>query len=64
MKGDIIAIVIICLIVGGAMAYIIRSKKRGVKCIGCPAQGKCAHYARANKKSGDCGCGCGCSGHK
>ncbi len=38
---NIIIIAIVLLIVGGATAYIIRQKKKGVKCIGCPAGGKC-----------------------
>ena len=45
---DIFVIVVIVLIVGLAAAYIIREKKRGVKCIGCPHAGECA-------KKGKCG---------
>lgn len=44
MPENIIATIILVLILGGAIAYIIRSKKRGVKCIGCPnknCNGKC-----------------------
>ena len=37
-----------------AMAYVIKSKKRGVKCIGCPDGHKC---------SGNCGSCGGCGGH-
>lgn len=48
---DIIVIAIVILIVGGAVAYIIRAKKRGVKCIGCTASKRCA-----GKCSGVC-CG-------
>lgn len=48
---DFVIIGIIALIVGGATAYIIKQKKRGVKCIGCP-------YA---KSCGACGCGKGAS---
>lgn len=33
---DIIVILIIALIVGLAAFYVIRSKKKGRKCIGCP----------------------------
>ena len=36
MGGEIVAIVAIILIVGGATAYIIKAKKSGQKCIGCP----------------------------
>ena len=45
---NIIPVVILVLLVGGAVLYIWRSKKRGAKCIGCP-------HAR-NCKSGPCSC--------
>ena len=53
---DIVIIAVIVLIVGGASAYIIRAKKNGQKCIGCPdskaCSGKCAgcHGCDAYKK--------------
>lgn len=57
MLENIILGTIIVVIVGAEIAYIIKSKKSGAKCIGCPAAGNCS----SNKeKSG--GCGCGCSG--
>jgi hypothetical protein len=46
---DYIAIAIIVLIVGAALFYIIRAKKRGEKCVGCP-------YARGCRGN-SCGCG-------
>ena len=50
---DIIAIVVIALIIGGAVAYIIKAKKSGKKCIGCPDSDSCG-------KNGT-GCnGCNC----
>ncbi len=39
---DIIVIIIIALIVGAATAYIIREKKKGKKCIGCPYSDSCS----------------------
>lgn len=39
--GEIIAIVAIALIVVGATAYIIKAKKSGRKCIGCPHSKTC-----------------------
>ncbi len=39
--GEIVAIVAILLIIGGALAYIIRAKKSGKKCIGCPESDSC-----------------------
>ena len=40
--NNIIAIIAIVIIVGSALLYIIKSKKKGVKCIGCPLAGKCS----------------------
>ena len=40
--ADLIIIAVIVLIVGGASAYIIRAKKRGQKCIGCPVGKDCS----------------------
>ena len=45
---DIIVIAVIATIVGLVMWYVYRSKKKGIKCIGCPDGTKC---------SGNCGCG-------
>ena len=45
---DYIAIAVIALIVGAAVFYIVRAKKRGEKCVGCP-------YA---KQCGKCGGNC------
>ena len=39
--GNVIAVIILALLVGGAVFYLIRAKKRGVKCVGCPACGGC-----------------------
>jgi hypothetical protein len=41
--ADIIPIGVIVLIVGAAVAYIIKAKKSGKKCIGCPYGDSCAH---------------------
>ena len=38
---NIIAIAIIVIVVGGAIAYIVRAKKRGQRCIGCPSAKSC-----------------------
>lgn len=39
---DIIVIAVVAVIVGLAVFYIVRAKKKGVKCIGCPQGGKCS----------------------
>ena len=40
--GAIIAIIATVLIIGGAVAYIIKAKKSGAKCVGCPYSKECA----------------------
>lgn len=50
---DFIIVIGLLAIIGLALWYIIRAKKRGAKCIGCP-------YNCGNAKSGDealCCCG-------
>lgn len=39
---NIIIIAILVVIVGGAVGYIIRSKRKGKKCIGCPYADSCS----------------------
>ena len=38
---NLIVIAILVLILGGALTYIYKSKKRGHKCIGCPYSKEC-----------------------
>ena len=38
---DYIIIGIVLLVIGLSAGYIIRQKKKGVKCIGCPDAKKC-----------------------
>jgi hypothetical protein len=53
---DFAIIAAIVLIVGGAVFYIIRAKRRGQKCIGC-ADAKTCGGSCAN-----CNARCGCAG--
>ena len=39
---DFIALAVLAAMLGSAITYIIKKKKKGVKCIGCPAGGKCS----------------------
>lgn len=48
--ADFIVVVILLIVVGSAIAYIVKEKKKGVTCIGCPSAGTCQRA-----KSG-CGC--------
>lgn len=40
--ADFIIIMILVILIGAAVAYIIKAKKSGAQCMGCPAAGKCA----------------------
>jgi len=48
MLGDLFLIAIILVIIGAAVAYIVKEKKRGAKCVGCP-------YAKNCASKGNCG---------
>lgn len=48
--ADFIVIIILMLLIGSAAAYMIRAKKNGVKCIGCPAGGSCPGSGKIPKK--------------
>lgn len=39
---DVIIILVLVAIIGGATLYICREKKKGKKCIGCPYSGSCS----------------------
>lgn len=58
---DLIATIIILLILGMAISYIVKAKKNGAKCIGCPSGGSCS--TKDNGESCSCGC-CDCSEEK
>ena len=47
---NLLLILILLLILGLAAFYIIREKKRGAKCIGCP------HSRTCQAHGGSCGC--------
>ncbi len=51
---DLIIAVIIIVILGLAITYVVKAKKSGAKCIGCPSAGNCSSH---NKQS-SCHCGC------
>lgn len=47
---NVVIVLILLFILGGASYYIYRSKKRGVKCIGCPYAGQCHGGCEKDKK--------------
>lgn len=52
---DFIVVIVLALIVGAAIIYIKRAKKKGVNCIGCPNSGNCS-----GNSQGDNACSCRC----
>lgn len=53
MYIDIIVSVALVVIIGAAVAYIIRAKKRGIKCVGCPYAKQCGGNCSGNCESSD-----------
>ena len=47
--GDYIALGIIVVIVASAIIYLVKQKKKGVKCVGCPYGGKCSDCNKSQK---------------
>ncbi len=50
---DFVVGFIIVVIISGSLMYIIRAKRRGVKCIGCPDSAACS--GKCNGCNGSCG---------
>ena len=46
---DYIAIGAIALVVGAAVFYIVRAKRRGQKCVGCPYSKQCSSKCTCGK---------------
>lgn len=52
MTVSIIIAAIVIILIAAAGRYIIKEKKRGVKCIGCPLAGECS---AKNRQDNGCG---------
>ena len=57
---NVIVVLIILIILGAAITYIVRAKKKGAKWIFCPAADSCCSAKKETEQS----CGCGCHGEK
>ncbi len=49
---NFIVIAVVVLILGSAIAYIVKEKKKGAKCVGCPYAETCG------KSNNSCSCNC------
>ena len=47
---NIIVIIILAVVIGSAVLYLIKAKRNGVKCVGCPAGGSCSAAKMKKKK--------------
>ena len=54
---NVIIVIVLVAILGGAIGYIVKAKKSGKKCIGCPDGCSCS------SSKGGCSCGCDGSEH-
>ncbi len=53
---NFIIIAVVVAILSAVIGYIIKAKKSGKKCIGCPESSRCP-----SSKGGCTGCSCGCN---
>ena len=42
IAGEVISVVLIFLIIFSVITYIVKAKRKGVKCIGCPDAKTCS----------------------
>lgn len=50
---NMIVIVILVILIGSAASYLIKAKKNGVRCVGCPAGGSCPGSRKMPEKKLD-----------
>ena len=51
---NIIVVLILVAIAVGIILYLIRAKRRGEKCIGCPYAKQCGNKQCSSKPNGSC----------
>ena len=49
----VIAVIVLAAVIYFAVRYLVREKKKGSKCVGCPYAGECCKYSGAGG-SADC----------
>lgn len=50
-KTDIIVALIVLAIAAAIITYLVRAKKRGEKCIGCPYAKQCGNHCNCNNNA-------------
>ena len=62
---NVIAVLLIVVILGSAIGYMIREKKRGSKCIACPFGKDCGANPNSNPNTINADTiSCNCNSHK
>lgn len=54
---DFILAAVLLALVGASVRYVVKAKKSGAACIGCPVDGRCSRNSGTD--SGCCGCRAG-----
>ena len=44
---NIVIVLILIMILGGSISYIVKEKRKGTKCIGCPYSAQCSAATKA-----------------
>jgi len=53
---DFIVVVILAVVIGSAVRYLIKAKKSGAKCIGCPVGNGGCCCSHGQTESSSCSC--------
>ena len=54
--ADLIVIAVVAAILGLAVWFVVRSRKKGIQCVGCPDAKTCASRGCSGKCGGCGGC--------
>lgn len=49
---DIIVLIVLAVVLIAAIVYVVKAKKKGIKCIGCPHANVCSQ----NAENSSCSC--------
>lgn len=57
--SNIVIVIVLAVILGTASLHLYKQKKRGARCIGCPAGCNCEKSHKNEANASGCSCGCG-----
>lgn len=47
---NILAVLVLVILIGSAAIYLVKAKRNGVKCVGCPSGGCCSNVQNKKRK--------------